>query len=235
VAGVVEDAGGSALAPGTRVATMLHAVRQGAYAEYVAAVTADAARIPEGLSFDIAAGVPTPGLTGVQMIEEHLDVQRGQTVLITGAVGMVGRFAMHAARRRGARIVAAVRAHQRDAARDMGADTSVVLDAEAWTGGTIDHVADTVGGASVAALCRHVPAGGKIYTAATTPIPPEHLATSPMFFAVHPDAARLADLLGAVAAGDIDLRIKAMKLAEAAEAQEMAISGGQAGKLVLRP
>src|SRR6202034_113733 len=109
VAGVLEP-------DGTRVAAMLDSLRQGAYADYAVADAAQAAAIPQGLGFEAAAAVPTPGLTGVQMIEEHLNVQRGQCVLITGAVGAVGRFAVYAAKCRGARVVAAVRAHQRDGA-----------------------------------------------------------------------------------------------------------------------
>src|SRR5271166_4587529 len=131
VAGVVEQApAGGAIAKGARVAAILHAFRQGAYAEYAVTPAAEVAVLPDALSDETAAAIPTPGLTGVQLVEEHLDVQPGQTVLITGAVGAVGRFALHAAKARGGRVVAAVRASQQAEARRLGADEVVTLGAE---------------------------------------------------------------------------------------------------------
>jgi NADPH:quinone reductase len=225
VAGVVEPGG-------ARVAAMLDSLRQGAYAEYAVVNAAHAAAIPDGLGFEAAAAVPTPGLTGMQMIEEHLNVQRGQCVLITGALGAVGRFAVYAAKCRGARVVAGVRAKQRDAALALGADAIVAL-GEAWRGADFDHVADTVGGADVATLCRHLAPGGRIMTAATTPIPAEGLAAMPTFFAVHPDGERLAALLLAVAEGEITHPVaQTLKLEKAAEAHALVEAGGH-GKIVL--
>src|SRR5271166_4458935 len=109
VAGVVEQApAGGPVAKGTRVAAMLHAFRQGAYAEYAVMSAAEVGVLPEELSDQAAAAIPTPGLTGVQLVEEHLDVQPGQTVLITGAV----RWALRPSRGKSAR-----RAHRGGCAR----------------------------------------------------------------------------------------------------------------------
>jgi NADPH:quinone reductase len=225
VAGMVEPGG-------ARVAAMLDSLQQGAYADYAVVAAEHAAAIPAGLGFEAAAAVPTPGLTGVQMIEDHLDVRHGQCVLITGAVGAVGRFAVYAAKRRGARVVAAVRANQLDAALALGADEVVAL-GEPWSGEAFDQVGDTVGGAEVAALCRHLAPGGRIMTAATTSIPTEGLAATPIFFAVRPDRPRLAALLQAVAAGAIALpATRNMKLEQAAEAHALVEAGGH-GKIVL--
>jgi NADPH2:quinone reductase len=226
------DAAGTMEPGGTRVAAMLDSLRQGAYAEYATVAAGHVAAIPDEMGFEAAAAVPTPGLTGVQMIEEHLNVQRGQAVLITGAVGAVGRFAVYAAKRRGARVVAAVREHQREAAAALGADAVVTL-GEAWDGPAFDHVADTVGGPPVAELCRHLAPGGLIFTAATTPIPADGLAAAPKFFAVHQDAARLAALLRAVAAGEIVHQVaRRLPLEQAAEAHRLVEAGGR-GKIVL--
>lgn len=236
VAGVVEAGDGDAPIAGTRVMVMLDTGRHGGYAQWVATAASRAARIPDALSFAQAAAIPTAGLTGVQLIEEQLDLQPGQTVLLTGATGAVGRFAIHAARARGARVIAAVRAAQRQAARAIGADAVLTLGAETWTGAPFDHVGDTVGGDAVAALCRHLRPGGRIRTAATTPIAAEGLAAEPVFFAVRPDAARLEALARTVAAGEIAVPVASvLPLDQAAEAQRLVDAGGLGGKIVLMP
>ena len=71
---------------------------------------ADTAKIPANLDFATAAALPTPGLTGVQLIEDFIKPAKGETVLVTGAVGGCGRFSLHAAKAMGAKVVAAVRA-----------------------------------------------------------------------------------------------------------------------------
>ncbi|MEJ0045259.1 MAG: zinc-binding dehydrogenase [Rhodospirillales bacterium] len=167
-------------------------------------------------------------------------------MLVTGAVGAVGRFAVHAARARGALVVAAVRASQAEEARRLGgggrggarrgggvARRGVRRWEAAWHGAAFDDVADTVGGAEVAALCRHLAPGGSIVTAATTPVPAEGLGATPVFFAVHQDGARLARLLQAVAAGEIIHPVaRCMKLEEAAAAHALVEAGG-CGKIAL--
>lgn len=236
VAGEVVHSEDAAMPPGTRVAAMLDALVQGAYAEYAAVAPRSAAPIPDTLSFETAAALPTPGLTGVQLIEEQLDVQPGETVLLTGATGAVGRFALHAARARGARVVAAVRAKHVDTAIALGAAQAIVLGEQAWTGAPFDHVADTVGGALVADLCRQVRPSGRIRTVSTTPIPAEGLPCTPGFFGVHADADRLARLAQAAGAGALDVAIAArFPLAQAADAQRLVDAGSGGGKVVLIP
>ncbi len=237
IAGIVESApAGAHVTAGARVAVMLDSLRQGAYAAYAVAAAANVAVLPDSMDFTQAAAVPTPGLTGLQLAEEHLDARKGQTVLITGATGAVGRVALWAAKRRGARVIAAVRECHRAAAMALGAEIVLTLGAEDWTAGKIDRVGDTVGGAAVAALCRHVPPEGRIFTAATTPIPPDGLAVQPVFFAVHPDEAQLAALLQAIAKGEVSLRIATtMKLVDAAQAHGLVEAGDAGGKIILIP
>lgn len=235
VSGVVAKSDEAGLPEGARVVAMLDPLRQGAYAEY-AAVSADrVAILPPSVGDAVAAAVPTPGLTGVQLIEEQLDVQPDQTILLTGATGAVGRFALHAALRRGVRIVAAVRAAQRDLAIRLGASEAIVLGETPWDGAAFDHVADTVGGAAVAELCRHVRPDGHIRTVSTTPIPSEGLPATPVFFPVRPDAVRLAQLLEDIGAGKLEVPLaRQLRLAEAAEAHRLIDDGAAGGKIVLR-
>jgi NADPH2:quinone reductase len=238
VAGTVIAVGSnvSSFSVGDRVAAMLNPMTKGGYAEKVAVDAASVANIPAGLDFPTAAAIPCAGLTGTQMIEEFINVKAGETVLITGATGSVGRFALAAALRRGARVIAAVRARQAAEARARGAADVVVLGEEDWQGAAFDHVCDTVGGDAVAALCRHVKPGGLIRTAATTPINPQGLPSEPQFVAVHPDGPGLQSLAAEVAAGRLPVKIAhRLPLARAAEAQRMVEAGGLEGKVVLEP
>lgn len=233
VAGVVES--GEGFAPGTRVVAMLNAYTKGGYAEFAKAKVESVAVIPNAVSFETAAAIPTAALTGLQMVEKAVDVQPGQRILITGALGAVGHVAVYAARERGAVVIAAVREAQVDAALASGATEAAVL-GQVWAGAPFDHVIDTVGGAQVAALCRNLSPGGLIITAATTSIAPDGLSATPKFYAVSPDGQDLARLVTAVAAGKLPMPVaRTLPLAAAAEAQAAVDAGGTGGKIVLLP
>ena len=83
-----------------------------AYAEYVLCKADELALIPSDLSFEQAAALPLVVLTGAQLIEKGIRPRSGETVLITGAVGGVGRTAVHVARQHGAHVIAGVRSTQ---------------------------------------------------------------------------------------------------------------------------
>lgn len=236
VAGTVEAVGDgvTAPAPGTRIFAMLDPMVGGGYAEYVTTDAAGCAVMPDAMDFATAAGMPCPALTGTQMIEEQLKPQKGDTILITGATGMVGRFALLAAKSAGARVVAAVRPAYAEEARALGADEVVALDGGAWTGAAFDGVIDTVGGAASTVLAASTRAGGRILTAATNPLDATVLPSPPEFIAVHPDGARLERLGADVMAGTMAVPIAArFALAEAGQAQAMIEAGGVRGKVVL--
>lgn len=238
VAGIVTAIGPDvdSFAPGDRVSVLLGNTTHGGYAEYALADASASARIPDGLDFAPAAGLPVAGLTAAQMVEEHIRPVTGETILITGAVGAVGRCAVHVALTAGARVIAAVRSAQIEEALAIGAHQAIALDAEPPGDLFFDHVGDTVGGTAVAALCRRMRPGGRICTAATDPIDPEGLPATPEFMFLHQDGPRLADLLKNLASGTLSLPIaRAMPLASAAEAQTLVRNGGVGGKVVLVP
>jgi NADPH:quinone reductase-like Zn-dependent oxidoreductase len=234
VAGTIE-AGGT-LAAGTRVLVMLDNLKAGAYAQFVVAAEHAVAQIPDGLDDATAAALPTPALTGVQIIEEHVRPGVHDRVLITGATGAVGRFAVHAAKSRGAHVIAAVRAEQRQTALAIGADETLVLGEELGRALVLDHIVDTVGGPAVAALCRYVRPGGSIKTVATTPISADGLAIVPEFVAVHPDGHRLATIARWVAAGTVVVAVaQRLALGEAGRAHRYLEAGSVGGKIILDP
>ena len=238
VAGTVVEVGNGAadFVPGDRVAAMLDPMTKGGYAEFVAIAAHAAAKIPSSLDLQIAAAIPCAGLTGVQIIEESIKPRPGETVLITGATGAVGRFGLFSARRLGARVVAAVRASHAAEARALGAAQVIVLGEEDWTGAPFDHVFDTVGGPAIANLCRHLVPGGLIRTASTTPINPEGLSSKPVFVPVHQDGRRLRELALDVAAGRIPIPMAGrMPLEQAVRAHHLVEAGGLGGKIILDP
>ena len=233
VAGTVQH--GDGFAPGTRVVAMLDPFQKGGYAELAKTRASQAAAIPDSMTFEAAAAIPTAALTGMQMVEKALDLQPGQHVLVTGAVGAVGHVALYCAKQRGAIVTAGVRATQAQEALRNGADNVAVLGEGEWDGASFDHVIDTVGGEVVARLCKHLEAGGRIVTAATTPIPTDGLTATPEFFGVTPDGADLARLVQLVNSGALSMPVaQVLPLEQAAQAQRLVDAGGTGGKIILR-
>ncbi len=238
IAGTVEvlGEGVAGITLGARMVAMLDHVEKGGYAEFVVVPAEHAVPIPESMDFATAAALPCAGLTGLQLIEECIRPAAGETVLITGAVGAVGRFAVFAAIGLGVRVVAAVRRSQIAEAKALGASDVIVLGEEDWEGAPFDHLADTVGGPEVARLCRHVKPGGLIRTVATTPIDGQDLPSQPVFVAVHNDPARLLELARDVASGKLALPVaRRLPLEQATLAHRLLEAGGVGGKLILEP
>jgi NADPH:quinone reductase-like Zn-dependent oxidoreductase len=95
------------------------------YAELLTAKAEDLALIPEGLDMDQAAVIPLVTLTGAQLIEKGVRPKAGETVLVTGALGGVGRTAVFIAKLHGAIVIAGVRKSQKPEAQLLGADRVV--------------------------------------------------------------------------------------------------------------
>ena len=225
--------GVTAFAPGDRVMGLVN----GGYAELVVAPLDAWAKLPGGLDVVDAGALPLVVLTGTQLIEEATKPEAGQTVLVTGALGGVGRAAVYAAKKRGAKVWAGVRARQRDEARSLGADGVVALDDadDVAKLPELDAIADTVGGPTLVKLLPKVRAGGTIGSVVGES--PEAKARGLKVHAMmaHPDGKRLGELGEAVARGEFKIPIaKRFPLAEAREAQSLAEKGG-VGKVLLTP
>ncbi|MFY2559444.1 NADP-dependent oxidoreductase [Corallococcus terminator] len=205
------------------------------YAQTVVAPADVWAKVPDSLELKDAAALPLVTLTGVQMIEEQLKPAKGTTVLITGAVGAVGRAALFAAKARGVKVWAGVRAAQVEEARKLGADGVVALDdpSDVAKLPTLDAVADTVGGEAVTAVLDKVKRGGLVCSVVGEPKGAKEKGLQVSSFLSHPDGRRLAQLGESVAKGELHIPIgKTFKLDEAKEAQKHAEKGG-AGKVLL--
>lgn len=233
VSGVVVALGPevSAFQVGDRVMGL---VNQG-YAELVVGPVDDWVKVPATLDLIEAAALPLVLLTGAQLIEEAAQVREGEVVLVTGAVGGVGRAAVFAARARGARVWAGVRGQQRAEAATLGADGVVALDelTEIDKLPQFDRIADTIGGATIPRLFRKVKVGGTIGSVVGEPEGAARDGLVVRGMMAHPDARRLAALVQAVVEGKITIPIaRKFPLREAGEAQTVA-EHGAGGKVIL--
>jgi NADPH:quinone reductase-like Zn-dependent oxidoreductase len=221
--------------PGDRVMGLVF----GAYAEFVSASVEAWAKLPDGLEVVPAGALPLVLLTGDQLAAAALGEgsTEGKTVLVTGAVGAVGRTAVFVAKQRGAKVLAGVRTRQVQEATQIGAAGVVALDDEKSLAQlpVIDAIADTVGGETIAKLLPKLKPGGTIGSVVGEPKGAKAQGLTVHAFLAHPDSRRLGELGVEVARGTLVIPIaKRFPLSEAKTAQELAQAGG-IGKVLLLP
>ncbi|WP_433974950.1 NADP-dependent oxidoreductase [Tunturiibacter lichenicola] len=234
ISGIVREVGEgvSGFAPGDRVM----AFTEKAYAELVVVKAADLAHVPQHLDLIEAAALPLVTLTGEQLITRGTKIQSGQTVLVTGAFGGVGRSAVWTAKKAGAIVIAGVRKSQVKDAVTLRADMVLPLDdATAMEKlGFVDAVADTVGGETAAKLLGKVKQGGVF---ASVLGPPSYANMHPTV-RIEPvravsDSKTLQTMGEDVVAGKLKIPIDRMvSLSEAGKAHAAAEKGG-IGKILL--
>jgi len=235
VSGVVRAVGANVrhFKPGERVFALTNA----AYAELVAVDEANLTHLPDGVDLVDAAAIPLIALTGDQLVRLATNVQKGQTVLVTGAVGSVGRAAVHTAKKLGAQVIAGVRTRQLEDARALGVFAVVAIDDDEAIArlGPIDAVADTVGGAVAARLIAKVKPGGSLGYASVLPEGTAELNPTVKITRVYaqPDPSKLREFADDVRDGKFVLPIgRRLPLRNAAEAQALAEKGA-VGKIIL--
>jgi NADPH:quinone reductase-like Zn-dependent oxidoreductase len=214
--------GVSAFAIGDRV---LGRVPGGGYAELVVAPVDAWAPVPAALDLADAGALPLVLLTGAQLAEEATDARAGETILVTGATGGVGRATVFAAKARGAKVYAGVRGKHRAEAAKLGADVVVAIDDEAEIAGlpVLDGIADTVGGETTQNLLGKLKPGGKLGSVLGEPAGAKERGFVVRAFLTHSDPKRLGELTRAVADGKLVIPIaKRFPLAEAAAAHALA-------------
>jgi NADPH:quinone reductase-like Zn-dependent oxidoreductase len=236
VAGTVRELGEGVkdFAIGDRVFAMTVAT----YAELCVVKAEELAKIPEGLEMTTAAAVPLVSITGDQLIRKGTVVQPGQTILLTGAVGNVGRCALFAAKEIGAKVIAGVRKSQIEEAKSLGATEAIDLSDDAAIArlGTVDGVADTVGGDIAPKLLAKIKPGGNYGSVLG---PPKDAALHPTVN-IRPiiskaNAATYIHYGGAIRDKKLSMPIdRIVPLSDAAAAQAAAEKGG-VGKIILTP
>lgn len=165
VAGVVEAVGRDArwFKPGDEVFGDIAACGSGGFAEYVCAREDLLAPKPANLSFVEAAAVPMAAVTALQALRDRGGIQEGKRVLINGAAGGVGTFAVQLARHFGAEVTAVCSARNLEQARALGADRVIDYAQEdfAGPGGRYDLILGANGDRSLADYRRALAPGGR--------------------------------------------------------------------------
>jgi NADPH:quinone reductase-like Zn-dependent oxidoreductase len=240
VSGVVAARGANAADAkvGDRVYTLTDFSRDGAAAEYMAVRAADLAPKPASLSDVQAAAVPLSALTAWQALFDHAGLVPGQEVLIHGATGGVGSFAVQLARWRGAYVVATASAANAELACELGADKVIDYNAGRFEDKVhgADVVLDTVGGDTLDRSWGVLRRGGVLVTiVARPPDKPARYGVRGVFFIVKPSRAQLIEIGRLIDRGKLRPIIEAtFPLGEARQAFERAAGGHNRGKIVLQ-
>lgn len=225
-----------------------------AYAEYVAVPASDLALKPSGIDYVQAAAAPMALLTAWQFLIElghnhpnpfHAEPHRpvpldGKTVLVNGAAGGVGHFAVQLAKWKGAHVIAVASSGHQSFLRELGADEFIdyTKTRPEDTAQDVDVVLDTVGGPTTGRFLRTLRRGGALY-----PVYPlgfsgaeeaKKLGVTISATQVRSNGAQLAEMRDLLNAGTIRVAIDStFPLADARQAHERAARGHIQGKIVL--
>ncbi len=233
VAGTVEKTGPGV--EGFSAGDRVFAMADNTYAELCVVKAANLAKVPTGLDLIQAASLPLVTTTGNQLLLAT-GIKAGQTVLVVGAAGNVGRAAVFTAKQKGAVVIAGVLKRQFDETKSIGADQLVATDDDTAIASLppLDAVADAVGGKTGEKVIAKVKPGG-VYASVVDL--PQNTSNYPSVKVVHVfskfDRKTLEFMAEAVRDGKLVIPIsQKLPLSEAALAQEKAEKGG-AGKILL--
>jgi NADPH:quinone reductase-like Zn-dependent oxidoreductase len=244
VAGVIAEVGEgvSGWSVGDAVVAFLPMTAPGAAAEYVAAPAEVLAPAPRTVELADAAALPSAGLAAWQALFEHAEVKAGQSVLINGAGGAVGGYAVQFAAQAGAAVTATASARSLDRIRSYRADRIVDYTAtpllQAVAGQHFDVVLNLVPTSpeETAQLVGLVADGGA-FVSTTTPGPEDAgrgVRTVRVF--VRSDATQLAELVARIDAGVLQIEVAERRpLTDLAAVHDEAAAGRLSGKTVLTP
>ena len=233
IAGTVVKIGPGA--EGFSVGDQVFAIADNTYAELCVVKAATLAKVPKGLDLIQAAALPLVTTTGNQLLSAT-GIKAGQTVLVVGAAGNVGRSAVFTAKSRGATVIAGVLKRQFGDTKTVGADQVVATDDDGAIANlpSLDAVADTVGGRTAEKLIAKIKPGG-VYASVVGA--PQNAAEYPSVkveavFSKF-DRKTLEFMAEAVRDGKLVIPIsQKLPLSKAAEAQATAEKGA-AGKILL--
>jgi NADPH:quinone reductase-like Zn-dependent oxidoreductase len=235
VSGVVRAVGRDirSFKPGDRVLALTDAT----YAELVVVAGSILTHLPDGLDLVDSAAIPLVTLTGEQLVRLAARAQPAQTILVSGALGSVGRSAVHAAKKLGLKVIAGVRGKQLAEAQTLGVADVVAIDDDASIAGLerVDCVADTVGGETAAKLFGRVKNGGNFGYASMLPdgVAERNPTVTVTRVLGRPDASKVREFADDIRDGKFVLPIsRRLPLRDASEAHVLAQRGG-AGKIVL--
>jgi NADPH:quinone reductase-like Zn-dependent oxidoreductase len=238
-----KDVSGKVRAVGSSIRTFkvgdrVLATADSTYAELVVVEGSVLTHVPEGLNLIDAAAIPLVVLTGDQLVTLAARAQRGQTLIVGGALGSVGRAAVHSAKKLGVRVVAGVRAQQIAQAQALDVSDILAIDDDDAVArfAMVDAVADTVGGETAAKLFSKVKNGGNFGYASVLPegVAQRNPAVTITRVFARPDASKVREFADDVRDAKFVLPIaRRLPLRDAAQAHALVQKGGVAGKVIL--
>jgi NADPH:quinone reductase-like Zn-dependent oxidoreductase len=212
--------------------------RNGGYAEYIAVKSPDLAPAPESIPLDHAAGIPLASQAAWMALFEVGGLRKGQKVLIHGASGGLGTFAVQFAKLAGAHVIGTTSAKNYGLVQSLGADEIIDHVTEDFSKKVkgVDLVFDTLGGETQAKSWGVIRKGGVLVSSvgADEKAAAAH-GVSGRSFVLSSSGARLQEIGRLVDEGKVEVIIaKELPLAEAREAHDLSQSGHVAGKIILK-
>ncbi|MFO7250430.1 MAG: NADP-dependent oxidoreductase [Actinomycetes bacterium] len=243
LAGTVAEVGPevSGWNPGERVVAFLPLIAPGAAAEYVVAPANVLAAAPKTIDLVDAAALPTVGLTAWQALFEDAGLTAGRSILINGAGGAVGGYAVQLARAAGAEVTATASPRSADRVRRYGAADVIdytrtpVAEAARRQFDVVLNLVPTTPG-ELARLARLVADDGVLVSATTPAVAHAAPGLRTAQTLVRADAAQLAELVARVDAGELHVHVADRRpLRELPEVHALAEQGRLPGKTVIVP
>ena len=244
VAGVVTEVGEGVhgWSTGDAVVAYLPVTAPGAAAEFVAAPADALAAAPRAVELADAAALPSAGLTAWQSLFEHARLQARQSILINGAGGAVGRYAVQLAKQAGAIVTATASARSTGRVRSYGADLVIDYTAAPLPGAVAGQQFDAVlnlvrtGQEETLRLAGLAADGGAFVSTTFPDLDDAGRGVRVVSVFSRSDAAQLAELVRRVDAGDLRIDVAARRpLTELADVHDEAVAGTLPGKTVLIP
>jgi NADPH:quinone reductase-like Zn-dependent oxidoreductase len=243
VAGVIAEVGEevSGWSAGDAVVAFLPMTAPGAAAEYVVVSAELLAAAPRTVELVDAAALPSAGLTAWQALFEHGSLTAGQSVLVNGAGGAVGGYAIQLAKSAGATVTATGSARSTERVRSYGADRIIDYTAtpllQAVAGQRFDVVLNLVRtGPEETAALADLAADGGVFVTTTGPAADPGRGVRAVQMSARSDAAQLGELVARVDAGELKIDVAQRRpLADLAAVHDQAATGELPGKTILIP
>ncbi|AKB35302.1 Bifunctional protein: zinc-containing alcohol dehydrogenase [Methanosarcina siciliae C2J] len=240
VAGIVDDQGPGEVSfrPGEEVFAKV-SIGQGGYAEYTVVNSAQVARKPKSIGFVESAAIPTAGLAAWQSIFDIAGLEKGQSILIHGAAGGVGSFAVQFARWKGAYVIGTASEKNEQFLKSIGADKFIDYKKQRFenVAGKVDVVLDTIGGDTFERSWGVLKPGGfLVSTVARIPEGvPEKYGVRAQTLMTRTDGEELAQIAAIIDEQPVKPVVTTvLPLSEAQKAHEMSETHHTRGKIVLR-
>jgi len=212
---------------------------QGTYAEYVAVNETEAAVKPRSVDHVHAAAIPVVGLTAWQALFDKAGLSKGQKILIHGAAGGVGSFAVQLAKWKGAHVIGTASGRNQAFLRESGVDEPIDYEINRFEElvHDVDVVLDTLGGDTQNRSWKVLKKGGILVSIVAPPSADEVVrhGVRSAFFSAHPSSSQLSKIGQLVDAGKLKPAVETvLPLSDARRAHELNETGHARGKIVLK-